>query len=102
MPTKTSQPLDESHTALIAGLRSAGMVRGAPVTLTPLAGGISSEIFLVQNGGQQFVVKRALAQLRVKEAWFADIGRNRTEQGFFDYAAVVVPENVPRLLCHDP
>ena len=86
---------------LISELRAAGLVSGVAVRLTPLAGGVSSEIFLVGDGSRRFVVKRALAKLRVKDEWFADVGRNRVEQEFFAYAARVVPEAVPRLLHAD-
>ena len=87
--------------SLIAELRTAHLVVGASVRLTPLAGGVSSEIFLVEDGSRRFAVKRALAKLRVKDDWFADVGRNRVEQQFLAYAGRVAPESVPRVLHAD-
>ena len=36
------------------------------LSLTPLAGGVSSDIYLPQTAGRRFVVKRALQKLKVK------------------------------------
>lgn len=66
--------------------------------LTPLPGGVSSDISLVESSQGTLVVKAALAKLRVKDDWFADLSRNRVEQDFFDYAAPVIPAHVPRIL----
>jgi len=35
--------------------------------MIPLSGGVSSEIYLINDGGRQFVVKRALLQLKVEQ-----------------------------------
>ncbi|MGH9345037.1 MAG: phosphotransferase family protein [Terriglobia bacterium] len=93
-----SGPLHETSAA--AGLRQllrADGVIGDAATLTPLSGGVSSEIYLVRNGDAQFVVKRALAQLKVAEPWFADVGRNRNEANYLRYVSSFRPQNVPRL-----
>ena len=66
--------------------------------LTPLPGGVSSDISLVESSQGTLVVKAALAKLRVKDDWFADLSRNRVEQDFFDYAAPVISAHVPRIL----
>lgn len=66
--------------------------------LTPLPGGVSSDISLVESSQGTLVVKAALAKLRVKDDWFADLSRNRVEQDFFDYAAPIIPAHVPRIL----
>jgi len=67
-------------------------------SLTPLPGGVSSDISLVESSQGTLVVKAALAKLRVKDDWFADLSRNRVEQDFFDYAAPVISAHVPRIL----
>ena len=67
-------------------------------TLTPLSGGVSSEICLVNSGSRQFVVKRALPQLKVAEEWFADVGRNRNEAAYLRYVGAFRPRNVPQLM----
>ncbi|WP_428940266.1 phosphotransferase family protein [Fontivita pretiosa] len=75
-------------------------------TLVPLAGGVSSDIYLVsdvESGGghtpqRRFVVKRALARLRVKDDWRADVGRNISEQNFIRYVSAFLPDAMPRLI----
>lgn len=59
--------------------------------------GVSSEIFRVDDGGEVFVVKRALPRLRVKDEWLADVGRNRYEQMYIAYAARLLPKSLPSL-----
>lgn len=83
-------------------LRHDGWVRDPQATLVPLTGGISSDIYLVKSGGEQFVVKRALARLRVREEWFANVGRNVTEQNYLCCIAKFLPDSVPRLIRANP
>jgi len=78
-------------------LRRDGVLRHPNATLTPLTDGVSSEIFRVDDGGDTFVVKRALAKLRVKDEWTADIDRNRHEQMYIKYVAQFLPHAVPSL-----
>jgi aminoglycoside phosphotransferase (APT) family kinase protein len=88
--------------SILAALRARGVLPEAPPRITPLTGGVSSDIFLVVAGGQSLVVKRALPRLRVQAEWLADIGRNRVEQAWLRYAAGVVPAAAPKVLCADP
>jgi aminoglycoside phosphotransferase (APT) family kinase protein len=78
-------------------LRRDGVLRHPDATLTPLTDGVSSEIFRVDDGGEVFVVKRALPRLRVKDEWLADVGRNRYEQMYIAYVARLLPTAVPSL-----
>ena len=82
---------------LLDSLRRDGWVRDPHAFLTPLTGGVSSDIYLVQDGRERFVIKRALAKLRVKDDWFADTGRNAAEQAYILCVACFLPEAVPRL-----
>jgi aminoglycoside phosphotransferase (APT) family kinase protein len=66
-----------------------------------LSGGVSSDLLLVEAGDRRFVVKRALARLRVRDDWRADPTRNRFEWEWFQYAGRVVPDAVPKILCVD-
>jgi fructosamine-3-kinase len=67
----------------------------------PLAGGVSSEIWLVTDGGERFVVKRALPKLNVRDDWFADPARNGVEHDCLVYLARIARGSVPRILFHD-
>lgn len=78
-------------------LRHDGVLRHPDATLTPLTDGVSSEIYRVNDGGDRFVVKRALARLRVREEWLADVSRNRYEQLYIEYVARIAPRAVPAL-----
>jgi aminoglycoside phosphotransferase (APT) family kinase protein len=78
-------------------LRVDGVVRSASARLTPLAGGVSSEIYRVDDGQESFVVKRALRKLNVAAEWFADPRRNLGEQDYLRYVEAFLPGSVPRL-----
>lgn len=78
-------------------LRHDGIVRASNAQLTPLSGGVSCEIYLVEDGSERFVVKRALAKLNVKADWYADIIRNRHEWEYIRYVANFLPKAVPAL-----
>jgi aminoglycoside phosphotransferase (APT) family kinase protein len=87
---------------LVAQLRDKGLLASANCSLTPLTGGVSSEIYRVEEGGRSFVCKRALAKLKVAADWYADVSRNAYEQAFIRYVAAFRPEAVPKLLAASP
>lgn len=87
-----------AHHELIALLRKTRVLTGSSPRLTPLSGGVSSEIYLVEDDTRTFVLKRALAKLRVREDWYADVSRNRAEQACLRYVGSFLPAAVPRLL----
>jgi 5-methylthioribose kinase len=70
---------------LLELLRTDGVVTSPHATVTPLTGGVSSEIYRVDDNGHIFVVKRALAKLKVQQDWFADVGRNANEFRYLEY-----------------
>jgi aminoglycoside phosphotransferase (APT) family kinase protein len=78
-------------------LRRNGHLRDPQARLAPLQGGVSSEIYLVEDGARKFVVKRALARLKVKDDWFADVGRNRSERDYLECVGQMMPGAVPQL-----
>ena len=87
---------------LIDLLRDAGLVDGADISVTPLTGGVSSDIRLVSTPDRSFVVKRALDKLRVQDDWYADVSRNDYEQAYLRYVGGIIPEAVPSILYSDP
>jgi tRNA A-37 threonylcarbamoyl transferase component Bud32 len=86
----------------VHALRRAGLVHSPSPRLEALTGGVSSEIILVEDGDHRFVVKRALAKLRVRDDWFADTGRSSVEQSYLRVAGALLPSCVPRVLFADP
>jgi aminoglycoside phosphotransferase (APT) family kinase protein len=78
-----------------------GLPNGPTTRLVPLTGGVASDIFRVDSDGGCFVVKRALAQLRVAAEWHVPVERNANEVAWLRAAAAIVPEAVPAVLGHD-
>ncbi|MCU0867983.1 MAG: phosphotransferase [Burkholderiales bacterium] len=74
---------------------------GAAFTLTPLDGGVSSDIFVARIGERRVCVKRALPTLKVAAHWEAPTERNRWEVEWMRVAAEVVPDAVPAILGED-
>ncbi len=70
---------------------------GEPVKVTPLTGGVSSDIALAEAGGERYCVKFALAQLKVSAIWTAPVGRNAADYDWLDYVGGFAPDLVPRL-----
>jgi aminoglycoside phosphotransferase (APT) family kinase protein len=87
---------------VIESLRTRNLLSKNKVRVTPLAGGVSSEIYLLEDGEHKWVVKQALPKLRVQEEWRADTSRNLVEQRFIGYAGAHVPQNVLPVLLAGP
>lgn len=88
---------------LRAFLRDTGLVRaGDEPAWTPLAGGISSDIWRVDLPGRSLCVKRALPQLKVARQWQAPIERNAYEWAWIRFAAAHCPDAVPEPVASDP
>ena len=71
---------------------------GAAAAATPLAGGVSSDIWRVELRDGPVCVKRALPRLRVQQLWEAPVERNRFEHDWLVEAAKAAPGCVPRVL----
>lgn len=84
--------------AFLSLLRKDGVFRSKSPGVFPLTGGVSSEIYRVDDDGRTFVVKRALKKLKVKADWYADVSRNRYEAAFLRYVGAFMPQSVPHLL----
>jgi aminoglycoside phosphotransferase (APT) family kinase protein len=83
--------------AFVERLRSDGVI-SAGAMLTPLAGGVSSDIYHVVDGGRSFVIKQALPSLRVSDEWQVDVSRNEFEQRYLRYVGEFLPDSVPKIL----
>ena len=69
--------------------------------VTPLTGGVSSDISLVETDGRRFCVKRALPRLKVAALWEAPVERNAAEAAWMRAVAGWLPHAVPRVLGED-
>ena len=80
-----------------------GLARpGAAVTWTPLAGGVSSDIWRVDAGERTLCIKRALPRLKVAQEWNAPVERNAYEWAWLVFAFARFPDNVPEPIASDP
>ncbi len=94
-PSSLPQPVAES-------LARAGLIVPGHFSATALTGGISSDIFAVHSPDRpSFVVKQALARLRVRDDWRADTSRNQVEARWLRHVTGIMPENVPAVLLSD-
>jgi 5-methylthioribose kinase len=75
--------------------------RGEMTHWTPLAGGVSSDIWRVEAGGKSWCVKRALAQLKVAAEWKAPVERNAFEWNYMQVASAIAPGQIPKPIAHD-
>jgi len=89
----------ESLARDLAGL---GLIKtGEPLRLSALPGGVSSDIFKIEVGDRAFVIKRALAKLRVTGDWQAPTSRNRHEADWLVTVGRILPGSAARLLARD-
>jgi aminoglycoside phosphotransferase (APT) family kinase protein len=88
--------------ALVASLRRMGLVGAdeAP-RLTPLTGGVSSQIVRADTARGTVCIKRALARLKVAAQWLAPLERNTAEVAWMRFASTLVPGFVPQIIAED-
>ena len=88
---------------LKGALRALALIpSGFDPEFVPLTGGVASDIWLVRAPDRPFVVKRALAKLRVAADWRAPVSRNASEVAWLHEAALAAPGAVPSVLAHAP
>ena len=83
----------EQPGALVAYLRAAGRIApGEEPAVRVLAGGVSNRTVLVERpGGEAWVVKQALAKLRVRVDWFSDPERIHREAAGLRWLTELAP-----------
>ena len=95
-------PATRREPAILRALVSMSIVSAnQPVTLAPLTGGVSSDVYRVDLPGGTVCVKRALAKLKVAADWRAPVERNRWEVEWMRIAGAIVPAAVPEILGED-
>jgi len=102
MTTFDGSAADEERTLLLEGLRRMA-IAGAhqPIELSPLLGGVSSDIYKASVGSRTVCIKRALPRLKVAAEWQAPVERNRFEVEWMRVAGAIVPAAVPEILGED-
>lgn len=99
---KDSNEAEEARTAIVAALVRLNLVRVGDVPpMTPLTGGVSSDIWRVELADGPVCVKRALPQLRVAQLWEAPVERSLYEWRWMKTAARIAPGCVPSPIARD-
>lgn len=96
-----SNPALGSPDLLDALRRMAIVGTDTPVSLRPLPGGVSSDIYRAELPSRVICVKRALPKLKVAADWRAPVERSRYEVEWMRVAGAVVPAAVPEVLGAD-
>jgi len=92
----------ETVSALANALRRMKLVSAhIQPRFSPLAGGVSSDIYRVELPSGVICVKRALPKLKVAADWQAPVERNRWEVDWLRVAGAIVPGAVPQVLGED-
>ena len=95
-------PGDSTKEDILSILRRMQLVASeAQPVLTPLTGGVSSDIWKVESGERTFVVKRALSKLRVAADWQVPTSRNASEADWLRVAHEIAPNAVPHVIAQD-
>jgi tRNA A-37 threonylcarbamoyl transferase component Bud32 len=93
----------DPHARVLAFLHDRQLLRiGERATLTPLTGGVSSDLWRVDLPTGTICVKGALPQLKVAHEWHAPVSRNAVERDWLAFAARHCPGQAPQLIDHDP
>jgi aminoglycoside phosphotransferase (APT) family kinase protein len=90
---------DSDWRGVLAPMLAAAGVMSPIRAITPLTGGVSSDIVRVElDDGRMLCAKRALAKLKVASDWSAPIERNRYEVAWLRLAGSIVPNRVPAVV----
>jgi aminoglycoside phosphotransferase (APT) family kinase protein len=89
---------------LLEALRAVGLLGPAEgARFTPLAGGVSSDVFRVDtDGGRTLAVKRSIPRLRVAAEWLAPVERAAGEVRWLKLARSIEPRLAPAVLAEAP
>ena len=93
--------MNSEEIAILKKLRADGLVKSMDARMTAFGGGVSSDVWRVDDGTETFVVKRPVAKLRVAADWYADPARLVYEYRYLETVARLVPGVVPRVLNPD-
>jgi aminoglycoside phosphotransferase (APT) family kinase protein len=87
---------------LVEPLRRMGLLNaGERPRFTPLTGGVSSDICLIETEDRRFCVKRALPRLKVAALWEAPVERNAAEAAWMRAVERWLPRAAPQVLGED-
>src|SRR5258708_32375340 len=92
-----------SNDPSLTALRRMGLLQpGELPAITPLTGGVSSDIVRVDLESGPICIKRALPKLKVQANWQAPVERNQYEIEWMRVAAAIVPLAGAKMLGEGP
>jgi 5-methylthioribose kinase len=77
------------------------ITKGEQPKITVLQGGVSNKTVLLERETESWVIKQALAKLRVKVDWYSDPSRSVREAQGLRTLSQLVPDNVPTFIFED-
>ncbi|SFE00237.1 Phosphotransferase enzyme family protein [Phytobacter palmae] len=90
--------LSASQDAIRDVLQTMGLLEAEePLRVSPLTGGVSSNILKVNVGERQFCLKQALPKLKVAKEWHAPLERVFAEIDWMQTVASIAPHSVPHI-----
>lgn len=92
----------DPETEILGRLRAGGFLGAGPARLTPLTGGVSSDVFRLEHAAGVVCVKRAVPALRVAQEWLVPQERNHSEVEYLRVARRLAGAAVPEVLYEDP
>lgn len=91
--------LAEDRSSVRVVLQNMGLLcADALLDVTPLTGGVSSNILKITANEKQFCLKQALPQLKVAKEWLAPVERIFAEIDWMVTVAGIIPDAVPHIL----
>ncbi len=96
MPVRSLRDLAMNESEAIRYLREIRLISDEPARATSLAGGVSSDIYLIETTSVRLVLKQAVARLRVQDDWYCDPARCLNEFDAISYARSLFSEAVPQ------
>jgi 5-methylthioribose kinase len=92
----------EQRTGICEALYRMNLIAvGERPQITPLTGGVSSQIVRVDTSSGAVCVKQALPKLKVAQEWYAPVERNRAEVAWMRVASRIASDCVPAVLGED-
>jgi len=71
------------------------------VAITPLSGGVSNLVFLIETAHHRWVLKKALPKLRVAADWYSNLEKIFREAECLEVLAPLLPGRVPEIVFLD-
>ncbi|MEX2525273.1 MAG: aminoglycoside phosphotransferase family protein [Gammaproteobacteria bacterium] len=87
---------------LLPFLKTAGIADDSSrIRLTPLSGGVSSDIYRLDIDADSYCLKQALPKLKVDIDWYADTNRSYYEFEWLHFAHSINNNNTPKLIAYE-